>query len=101
MIVESAIDEAQIHDFRGFGEVEIVPAAPSTEAVGTLEEFVADTGAPLGREGNDVRDFMKMKIFGVIAADHHGESIFEAERFGDFEVETLGVELLDAVVDGV
>src|SRR6266849_3973520 len=41
-----------------------------------------------------------MKFFRVIAADDHCESILEAERLGDFEVEAVGVELLDAVIDG-
>src|SRR5260370_39376146 len=42
-----------------------------------------------------------MRMFGVPAADDHGESVFEAEGLGDFKVEAIGVELLDAVVDGV
>src|SRR5260370_19812420 len=41
-----------------------------------------------------------MKFLRVIAADDHGESIFEAEWRGDFEMEAVGVELLDAVIDG-
>src|SRR5258708_3699787 len=41
-----------------------------------------------------------MKFLGVIAADDHGESIFEAEWLGDFKMEAIGVELLDAVIDG-
>jgi hypothetical protein len=41
-----------------------------------------------------------MEVLGVVAADDHGESIFEAERLGDFQVEAVGVELLDAKVDG-
>jgi hypothetical protein len=36
---------------------------------------------------------------GVFAADDHGESVFEAERLGNFEIETLGVALLDAMVN--
>src|SRR5712692_9229991 len=42
-----------------------------------------------------------MEIFRIIAANDHGESVFEAERLGDFKMEAIGVELLDAVVDGV
>src|SRR6266853_1856182 len=40
-----------------------------------------------------------MKFFRVIAADDHGESIFKAKRLGDFKMEAIGVELLDAIVD--
>src|SRR5712692_1048807 len=42
-----------------------------------------------------------MEIFRVIAANDHGESVFEAERLGDFKMEAIGVEPLDAVIDGV
>src|SRR5258708_14865416 len=41
-----------------------------------------------------------MKFLRVIAADDHGESIFKAKRLGDFKMEAIGVELLDAVIDG-
>ena len=54
MIEEGAVDEAEVHDFGRFGEVEIVAIAPATEAVGTLEEFVADAGAPFGGKRYDV-----------------------------------------------
>src|SRR6267143_7207343 len=50
MIDESAVDEAEVHDFGRFGEMEIVAAAPAGEAVGTLEKFVADSDAPFGCE---------------------------------------------------
>jgi len=43
---------------------------------------------------------LQMEIFGVVAADDHGEGVFKAEGLGDFEVEAIGVELLDAVIDG-
>ena len=36
----------------------------------------------------------------VVLADDHGESVFEAERFGEFEIESSGVLLFDAIVDG-
>jgi hypothetical protein len=41
-----------------------------------------------------------MEVFGVVATNDHGKRIFEAEGLGDFEVEALGVKLLDAIVDG-
>src|SRR5882757_3016332 len=41
-----------------------------------------------------------MKFLRVIAADDHCESILEAERLGDFKMEAIGGELLDAVIDG-
>jgi hypothetical protein len=42
-----------------------------------------------------------VKALGVIAADDHGERVLKAEGLGDFEIETLGVALLDAIVDFV
>ena len=41
-----------------------------------------------------------MQALGVVSANDHGESVFETERLGDFEIETLGVELFYALVDG-
>jgi len=40
-----------------------------------------------------------MEALRVIPAHDHGEGVLEAERLGDFEVETLGVTLLDARVN--
>ena len=101
MFDKSAVDEAEVHDFGSFGEVEIIAAAPAAETVGTLEKFVPDTDLPFGRKRHDVGDFLEMKIFRVVTPDDHGESVFEAEGLGDFEMEALGVKLLDALVDGV
>src|SRR3989442_12533896 len=41
-----------------------------------------------------------MKSLRIFAADDHGKSIFEAEGLSDFKMEAIGVELLDAVIDG-
>jgi hypothetical protein len=100
MINEGAIDEAEVHDARLAGEMESVAVAPATETVGALEEFVADADAPFGSKRCDIRDFLQVEVPSVVAADNHGERIFEAEGFGDFEVEALSIELPDAVVGG-
>jgi hypothetical protein len=42
-----------------------------------------------------------MKILGLVTADDHGKSVFETEGLGNFEMETIGVELFDAKVDSV
>jgi len=101
MIDEGAINKAEVHDFGRSREMEIVAVAPAAEAVGALEKFVADARAPLGGKGRDVGDFLEMEILRVIAADDHGEGVFEAEGLSDFEMEALGVELFDAMVNGV
>jgi hypothetical protein len=100
MIEKGAIEKAEVHDFRRFGEAQMVAVAQGAEAVGALEEFVADADAPFGGDWSDVGEFLEMKIFGVGTANDHGEGVFEAERLGDFEAEAIGVELLDAAVDG-
>ena len=69
-------------------------------AVGAFEEFVADAGAPFWGKRDDVGDRAEVELLRVGAADDHGERVFEAQRFGDFEIEALGVALFDALVDG-
>src|SRR5258708_29190792 len=101
MINEGAVDESEVHDFGGSGEAEAVIFAEAGKTVGALEEFVADAGAPFRGYGDDIGDFLQMEIFGVVAADNHGEGVFATEGLGEFEMEAVGVELLDAVVDGV
>jgi hypothetical protein len=100
MIDESAVDEAEVHDFGRFGKVETVAGAEPGEAVGALEEFVTDAGAPLGGERGKVRERLEVEILGIVAADHHGEGVLETKGLCDFEAEALGVELLDAGKDG-
>src|SRR5438046_6422402 len=80
--------------------MQIVAMAPAAKSIGAFEEFIADTGAPFGREGNDIGNLLKMKILGVVSANDHGESVLKAEWLGDFEVKALGVKLPDAIVDG-
>jgi hypothetical protein len=99
MIDEGAVDEAEVHDFGRAGEVEIVAGSEAGETIGALEEFVANSGAPLGSKGCDVGNFLQPQFLRVVPADDHGESIFEAERLGDLEMESIGVALLDAVKD--
>src|SRR4029077_15657207 len=96
-----AVDEAEVHDFGRFGKAEAVIFAEAGEAVRAFEEFVADAGAPFGCKGNDIRNFLEMEIFRVVSANDHGKSVFKTKRLGDFEMEAIGVELLDAVEDGV
>ena len=54
MVDQCAIDEAEVHDAGGCGEVQAVTFAPAVETVGALEEFEADTDAPLGSERDNV-----------------------------------------------
>ncbi len=101
MVEEGAVEEAEVHDAGRSGEAERVAIAPAAEAVGALEEFIADADVPFGSKGRHVGYFLQMETQGVLGTDDHGERVFEAEWLSDFELETLGVELLDASVDGI
>src|SRR5580692_1219800 len=100
VIDQGAIEEAEVHNVWRGGEVEAVAVAPTVETIGALEEFVADTGVPLRSDCGEIRHGAEMEIVGVVAADDQGEGVFEAERFGELEIETLSVLLFDALVDG-
>src|ERR1700687_196163 len=95
----SAIKQAEVHDAGRRGEMQSVEPAPAAEAVGALEEFVAEAGVHFESVGDEVAGVAEMEALGVFAADDHGESVLEAERLGDFQVETLGVALFHAIVD--
>ena len=101
LLNECAIEKAEIEDRGLSGEMEIVGFCEAGETVGTFEKFVADASAPFGRDGCDVGKFVEVKALGVVAANDHGKRVFKTERFGDFEMETLGVLLLHAAIDGL
>lgn len=100
MSEKRAIEEAEVHNGGSRGEMEVVAIAPAAEAVGALEEFVADAGAPLGSESGDVGGGAEMQAIGVLAADDHGEGIFKTERLGQLKRKALSILLFDAAVDG-
>src|ERR1700724_72380 len=79
--------------------MQAVELAPAAEAVGALEEFVAEAGAHFGGVGDDVAGVAEVETLGVFPADDYGEGIFKTERLSDFEIKTLRVALLDALVD--
>jgi len=54
MIEQRAVQEAEVHHVWWGGEVERVTRAPAREAVGAFQEFVADTGAPLWGDGDEI-----------------------------------------------
>src|ERR1700730_7365431 len=81
--------------------MQAVELAPAAEAVWALEEFVAEAGPHFGGVWDDVAGVSEVEALRVFAADDHGEGVLEAERLRDFEIKTLGVALLDALVDVV
>ena len=60
LFFEGAGQQAQIHDARRVGEVQAVGGDQALVAVGTLHEFVAESGAPVGRVGGGLRDRLQV-----------------------------------------
>ena len=101
MIEKRAVDEAEVHGGGRRGEMQIVAMREAGVAVGAFLKLVADAGVPLWSNGDKIGDAAEVESIGVTGADDHGKSVFKAERLGDFELKTLSVKLLDAVIDGV
>jgi len=77
-IDQGAVDEAEIHHFGRFGEIEDVAIAPAAEAVGALEELRSRRPARhLGGDGVISEIFLQMEIFGVVAADDPWRKCFQ------------------------
>ena len=64
-------------------KMQIVSAAESRQAVGALLKFVSDAKAPLRRVWRGLAQRRRVQASRIVAANHHGESIFKAERIGD------------------
>src|SRR5207247_11030609 len=80
--------------------MQIVAMAPAAKSIGAFEEFIADTGAPFGREGNDIGNLLKMKSLGVVSANDHGASVLKAEWLGAFAGKALGATLPETIAGG-
>ena len=48
VVLQRAVDQAEVHDAGLLGEMQAVTLAPALEAVGALEKFEADADSPLG-----------------------------------------------------
>jgi hypothetical protein len=99
MVIEGAIEEAEIHRSRRASEVEAVGGAETGEAVGALLEFVTDTETHLPGEFCGLAECGDVKALSVVAADDHGEGIVEAEGRGYGDLEALVVEAADGRED--
>src|ERR1700719_3563667 len=78
--------------------MQAVALAPSTKAIGAFQKFETNADSPLGRNRNEVRHALKMKALRVLPTYHHSEGIFEAQRLGDFKIESVAVKLLYPLV---
>src|SRR6202142_2548738 len=78
-VLESAGEEAEVHDAGRGGEAQAVGCDQALIAVGTLHEFVAESGTPLRSVGGGLRKRLQMQAAGVVAANLDGEGIVETE----------------------
>ena len=99
LVLESARQQAQVHDARGLGEAQAVGCGQALVTIGTLHELVTEAGAPLRRVGGCLGDGLQAEPAGVFAADLDGEGVIESESLSDLEIETPGVFGLDLVVN--
>src|ERR1700687_242451 len=99
MIEERAINEAEIHGGGRRSETQIVAARESRVTVRAFLKFIANTGTPLRRDGNEIGDSPQVKTVGVIGANDHGKGIFKAEWLRPFPLKTLAVKLLYTLID--
>src|ERR1700675_1836900 len=98
VILQRAVNQAEIHHAGLLGKMQAVALAPSTKTIRAFQKFKTDSDAPPGSDRNEVRHMLKMRLPRVLATYHHGESIFEPERLGDFKIEALAVQLLYTLV---
>ncbi len=99
MSLESARQQAQVHDARGLGEAQAVGCRQPLVTVGTFHELVTEAGAPLRRVGGGLGDGLQAEPAGVFTADLDGEGVIESESLAELEIETPGVFGLDLVVN--
>ena len=80
IILQSAIEQAQIHYARGFSEFETVFCGQPFVAIGPLNEFITNAKTQLPRDGSGIGKRFQAQAACIGAAHHHGKSVIEAER---------------------
>src|SRR4029079_18957817 len=76
---QRAVEKAEVHD-ANLLEGEAVSAREAGIPVGALLELVAEAGTPAGGDAGGVGDLANIVSCGVVATDHEGERVVEAER---------------------
>jgi len=97
--VKGAIEQAEVHGAGWGSEAEAVGGAEAGKAVGALLEFIADAETPPRGVAGRLGERGELKAAGVVAADDHGEGVFEAEGLGGDDVVAGGVETADGLED--
>src|SRR5215469_2388635 len=99
MILQSPRQQAQVHDSRWRGEMQIIGRDQSPVAIGTLHKLVAETCAPLGRISDGLGNRFEMQPASIVAANLNSESVVEAEWRANRQMKPLFVFGSDALID--
>src|ERR1700688_608180 len=78
VILQSAVNQAEVHHAGLLGKMQAVSLAPSTKTVRTLQKFKTNADAPPGSDRNEVRHALQMKPLRVLAAYDHRKGVFKA-----------------------
>src|SRR4029077_8460636 len=68
-------------------------------AIGTLHEFVSETGAPLRRKRSGLGERLKVQPASVVAADHHRKGVVKAKRRPDAEAKLCFIAPFHSLID--
>src|ERR1700692_626753 len=100
VILQRAINQAEVHHAGLLAESQAVALAPSTKTIRALQKFKPNADAPLRSYRREVRHAPKMKLPRVLTAYDHRKGVFKAQWLGNFKIKSLTVKLLHALVHG-
>src|SRR2546422_200272 len=95
------IRQPQVHRGGWGSEPQSVYAREPSEAVGALQELVAESRLPARRHARQVGDALQVVARGVAASHGDGEGVVEAERFAPDERESLRVVARNGAIHAV
>src|SRR5690242_787972 len=99
MFLERPVKQTEIHDVRRRRELQAIDARQTWIAVRAFHELVAESGAPLRRMRNEIRDSVEFELLRVFTANHDGKGIVESKRRTNFKSKTIAVGIANLMVD--
>src|SRR5438093_6598155 len=95
------VRQPQVHRGGWGSEPQSVYAREPPEAVGALQELVAESGLPARRHARQVGDALQAVARGVAVSHGDGEGVVESERFAPDERESLRVIARNGAIHAV